>query len=245
LHGGPEKAPGWIVANLGSALAALGRWENAIKSLEQGIENGGLASEMLAYRHLALSLLAAGRMGDYEALRLKLVQLYGATQNATQAHDTAHILLLRPFPPEVIMKPSKPMVTSKDALDLAIRATFHCPNNGLYAGTLGAALYRANRNPEAPQFLRQTIEAQEKNGQFDLPRERLYFAMAENARGRAGNWELARAEFDRAKEWLDKISASPPSSGGAATHPWDLLLEVGLLVKEAQQEFTKTAPSAP
>jgi WD40 repeat protein/tetratricopeptide (TPR) repeat protein len=239
LRGGAEKASGWVVVNLGSALAAMGKWPEAIANLEQGIKNGRLSSEMRAYRHLALSLLAAGRSSEFEALRDRLVNLYGATQDGSRAGDVAAILVLMPLPRKM-PDGSKPTATSGNAIELATRANKEFLGLASHVATLGAALYRAGRSLEATQFIRHAIQTHENKGQTDLPREWLYLSMAEAARG---NMPSARAELARATEWLDRVRAATPPAGRKGNPSWDLVTEVGLLAKEAQGVIDNQPPS--
>jgi hypothetical protein len=108
------------------------------------------------------------------------------------------------------------------------------PAPSWYLGTLGAALYRAERFDDAVRRIEEAIKRQGKGG---APQDWLFLAMAHHRLGHA----------PQARKWLDQTiraieQADPKQPAPAAS--WSDRIEIQLLRREAQALIDRPAPGS-
>jgi tetratricopeptide (TPR) repeat protein len=98
--------------------------------------------------------------------------------------------------------------------------------------TLGAALYRAGRFPEALARLEESLRLEEKSGNVE---DWVFLALVHR---RLDHHDKAREYVSRADKEMEQVRASK-SRPGTAPLPWRDLTEMDLLYKEAKAILTE------
>jgi serine/threonine protein kinase/Flp pilus assembly protein TadD len=202
------------------AYAALGRWDKAAADLEKCVElNGQEATEHCFH---ALARLGAGDLPGYRRACARMLGRFGGTENPETAHWVAWALCLAPDAGRQWAQPIK----------LAERALQGQPKND-YSLTLGAALYRAGRFPEALNRLEPIGLALEQDaarpGPYSPAYAWFFLAMAHR---RLGHDAEARRWLDKARTWTEQELRDPKSEPSRA---WNRRLTLQLLRREAEQ----------
>jgi WD40 repeat protein/tetratricopeptide (TPR) repeat protein len=194
----------------GAAHAALGRWDRAADDFARAQDP----------HKQALTLLAAGRDGEYRRACAALLKNVGLTEHADLAQKAAWACALA----------ADAGVGRDRVVTLAEVAVAKDEKSFPNVRALGAALYRAGRYEEAVTRLSEaTILSQ------DAPTAWLFLAMAQHRMGKT----------DEARQWLNKVAqwlAEAGAQGQSLT--WVERLEVKLLRAEAEALF-KAPPGNP
>ena len=204
------------------------KWDPAIADLSGAVE---LKPEQtnLWYRR-ALVRVAAGRLDEYRKDCAAMLQRFGQSAKADDAHWVAWTCALLPDATKNWPK----------VLALAEKAAKSDAKSQSYLNTWGAALYRAGRFEgavarlsEADALAKEPSEALKSSPAYTW----FFLAMAHH---RLGHGEEAKKWLDKAVAWTDK--ALREADQGTADLPWNRRLTLKLLREEAEA-LLKSGPA--
>jgi Flp pilus assembly protein TadD len=210
--------PRWeICARRANVSAELGEWDASAGDYARAIRLG--ADDPKVWTYLAYVMLARGDVGGCREVRSSLTERYRGTDDPSRNNLLAWTWAVGADPegqPEL-------------AVELASRAVASQPRQHAYLGTLGAALFRADRYEEAARRLDEAVEAQAAGGTFS---QQLFLSMAHS---RMGHDEEARRWLARADRWWATASGPNPPAVPARPAPirWQDRLLFALLRREA------------
>jgi WD40 repeat protein len=205
----------------GRAHSELGHWAEAAVDYARAVELEQAAERprFEPWTRLALVRLALGDAAGYRHACTSLIERFGPTESRTTADAVAWACALAP---DAVADGERPV-------QLARRAVAGSPQNHVFLNTLGAALYRVGRFPEAIQVLDQAVQAHGRGGAawdwllLAMSHQRLHHT------DEAGRW------LDQAISWIDRRDAGE-SRGRTPTSPlrWYQRVELQLLRREAE-----------
>jgi WD40 repeat protein/serine/threonine protein kinase len=197
-------APLWV--NRGDALAKRQHWTQAAAAIGEAVR---LQPDDLAYRqHQILVLLAAGDQTGHRRARTDLLDRFRMTTDPQTANTVAWY--------SVMAAVEEPNLS--ETVRLAELAGSGAPEDGNVLNTLGAALYRAGRFPEAVHRLEEGIQKRKGVSAWS---DWVFLALAQHRLG----------HHDEARRWLDRFRDS-----GSSAAPGELWshLEIRRLRAEAE-----------
>src|SRR5262249_31350942 len=152
---------------------ANGRLEDATAYLRMQIERK--PDDVLAHYRLAVARAGAGDLTGYRSSRAAMLRQFGHTD---KPYFTAFVARASVLCPDAVGDLDRPVKLAESAL----RGE---PKNGLDSSTLGAALYRAGRFPEAIRRLQEANVAwEDKKAPMSSPADTWFFlAMAHHQLG--------------------------------------------------------------
>jgi tetratricopeptide (TPR) repeat protein len=219
------------LARRGRAHAELGHWTDAAPDYGRAVDAG--SEDRMVWYECQLLRLRLGNPADYRRSCVELLARVGDTPDPKRASDVAYICALAP---DAVPDPGR-------VVALAIRALRRLPADDVDAlNTLGAALYRAGKYPEAIERLKESVRLS-KSGEGSEA-DWIFLAMAYHRLGRA----------TEAREWLDKAvraAAGASESAGDAARPdpphgcWQDVIHRAILLGEARALIDRRLPGGP
>jgi WD40 repeat protein/Flp pilus assembly protein TadD/tRNA A-37 threonylcarbamoyl transferase component Bud32 len=216
VDGAPDQAR--VRAYLAYAYADLGDWDQAAKDYAKALELGDVPVEVM--HQYALTAL---KRGDRETYRKICARILSRSDKVGSNPQVLNALIwVCALGPDAVDKPDQ-------LVDVADKAVKAAPKDYAIANTLGAVLYRAGKFDDAVKQLNAAIKLQ---GQGGTPGDWLFLAMAHH---RLGDPKAAKKWLDQSAAWLDRVSPEKLKANALAQRlPWDRLLEIELLRREAQ-----------
>jgi WD40 repeat protein len=212
--------PIWLMAmQEADELASKGRYAQAAKAYGTVIDAGAVTPD-ICYRQAVL-FLAAGQIDEYRRACRAIVERFGEDVPPLEANTIAWTLVLGANAPHDAVA----------ALRFARSAVASYPSSSR-VNTLGGALFRAGRGPEAIQTLSRGIDNQGRGG---TPLDWVFMALAAGQEGR----------HDDARRWLNRVSAweaTPSSRSVGEVTRWDERLELQILRAEAESQLSPRKP---
>jgi WD40 repeat protein/serine/threonine protein kinase/tetratricopeptide (TPR) repeat protein len=226
---GVEGGSAWY--RRGQARAEQGAWSGAAADLQEAAGHG--LADWDVWYELALARLGAGDEAGYRATCAGLRERFGKSADVYNANSLAWICVLAPGGAD---DPAWPIRVAEERVGTDPKGVGWTDPN---LNTLGVALYRAGKYPEAVARLDQAVQASHQGG---MVQDWLFLAMAQTRLGHA----------DEARKWLNKATAeidrlgSAGDSGGSSPLPWwTTRLEYQLFRREAERVVNRTTPPGP
>jgi tetratricopeptide (TPR) repeat protein len=214
----------WSLALRGEWYAEQQKWREAADDFKRTAEL--VPEHQQAGSRIALLRLRAGDSAGYRQHCQVLLEQALETRNPSLANNLVWACTLAPGavpdPKSLVERMEKEFQTG--------------PAPWQYFGTLGAALYRAERFDDAVRRLEEAIKLRGKGG---VPQDWLFLAMAHHRLGHAA----------QARKWLDQSAraieqADPKQPTTDAGSGWSDRIEVQLLHREAQALIGRPAPGS-
>jgi tetratricopeptide (TPR) repeat protein len=222
---GQARAERAVVLGLGTGES---EWRPAAADLEEAVGRG--TADWDAWYELALARLGAGDAPGYRAACARLRDRFGKSGDVYNANSMAWICVLAPGGTD---DPAWAIRLAEDRVGTDPKgAGWTDPN----LNTLGVALYRAGKYPEAVARLDQAVLASRAEG---MVQDRLFLAMAH---AQLGHTAEARKWLKKAAEEIDRLGSASESSG-ANPLPWTTRLEYQLFRREAECVVNETDPA--
>jgi WD40 repeat protein/Tfp pilus assembly protein PilF/tRNA A-37 threonylcarbamoyl transferase component Bud32 len=200
------------------AYADLGDWDQAATDYAKALELGDVPVEVL--HQYALASLQRGDRESYRKICARMLARSDKVGGNPQVLNA--LVWVCTLGPDAADKPEQ-------LVELADKAAKAAPKSYAIANTLGAALYRAGKFEEAVKQLEEAIKLQRQGGS---PGDWLFLAMAHY---RLGDPKAAKKWLDQSAAWLERVSPEKLKADALAQRlPWDRLLEIELLHREAQ-----------
>jgi WD40 repeat protein/Flp pilus assembly protein TadD len=214
-----------VRAHRAYAYADLGDWDQAAKDYAKALELGEVPVEVM--HQYALTQL---QRGDREGYRKICDRLLSRSDKVTANPQLLNALVwVCVLGPDAVDEPGR-------LVELAGKASKAAPKDYAIANTLGAALYRAGKFEDAVKQLNEAIKLQRQGG---TPGDWLFLAMAHH---RLGDPKAAQKWLDQTLAWLERVSPEKLKANPLARRlPWDRLLEMELLRREAEALLTGPA----
>jgi WD40 repeat protein/tetratricopeptide (TPR) repeat protein len=222
---GVEAGSAWY--RRGQARAERGAWGGAAADLQEAVAHG--MADWDVWYELALARLATGDEAGYRATCAGLRERFGRSADLYNANTLAWICVLAPGGTD---DPAWPIRLAEERVGTDPKGAGW---TDAQLNTLGVALYRAGKYPEAVARLDQAVQASRGEG---MVQDRLFLAMAHY---RLGHTDEARKWLKKAADELDRLGIASDSATAAAL-PWTTRLEYQLFRREADRVVNGTAP---
>jgi tetratricopeptide (TPR) repeat protein len=221
LAAGPEHHS-WALALRATWYVEQQKWREAADDFTRTFELD--PQHPTAGTYAALLRLQSGDTAGYRKHCQVLLEHALKTRNPRQANNLVWVCTLAPGAvddPKLLVERMEKAVKSDHT-------------SWYYAGTLGAALYRAGRFDEAVRRIEGANKLQGKGG---VPQDWLFLAMAHH---RLRHAEQARKWLDQAVRAIKQADPKKPPTGAR----WSERIEIQLLRREAQTLIHRAAPKS-
>jgi WD40 repeat protein/serine/threonine protein kinase/Flp pilus assembly protein TadD len=203
---------------LGRALTELGQWTAAEVAYDAAITVPDC--QLIPFYERALLYLRAGDGAAYRLLCKRMWEVQAARQDSTNRNNLVWVCAITPDPP---IAPDQ-MVSY---LERTLPETTG-ESRRIVLSTLGTALYRAGRFPEALVRLEESLNLATKGG---IVEDWVFLALVHH---RLDHVDQAREFLARANKEMEHIRATQERSAASTRLAWGQRFEAELLYKEAK-----------